>query len=100
SDPATTLPGSDPGSHWRENYCTRKGLGIAKKRNREMLRRRYHAEAQIAGETKRGKKTDEEYRKNQYSPRSLYRGVESTMKNLGRPGQNPGTSKCRNPNGQ
>ena len=80
SDSATTLSGSDPGSHWRENYCTRERFCIAKKRNREMLRRRYHAEAQIAGETKRGKETDEEHRKNQYSPRSVYRGAQSAIK--------------------
>jgi len=45
----------------------RESFGLAKKRDREMLRRRHHPETQTAGETERRKKTNEEHREDQHS---------------------------------
>src|SRR5207302_10658004 len=79
SDSASALPGCDPGSHRRQDYRARKCFGIAQKRDREMLRRRYHAETEVARETERRKKADEKHRADQYPPGSLHRGFESSI---------------------
>jgi len=41
------------------------------KRDREMLRRRYHSQTEIAGETKGRKKTNESHREDQHSSGSV-----------------------------
>src|SRR5439155_1687146 len=74
------LSSGNTGRHRRQNYRARERFGLAKKRNRKMLRRRYHSKAETAGETKRRKETDEKHRKNQYSTRGVYRSAESAMR--------------------
>ena len=79
SDPAAALSGGDPGGDRRKNHCARKCFRVAKKCDREMLRRRYHPQTQVAGEAKRRKKTDEKHRQDQHSAGSVHRGAESAM---------------------
>src|SRR5204863_2179894 len=67
------------GGHRRKNYCARKCFRVAKKRNREMLRRRYHPETETAGETKRRQKTNEEHRQDQHHPGSLHPGSQGPI---------------------
>src|SRR5205807_3740631 len=72
SDSAPALSSRDPGGDRWKNYCARERFGLAKKRDREMLRRRHHPEAQTAGETERRKKTNEEHWEDQHSAGSIY----------------------------
>ncbi len=76
SDPEPALSGRDPGGDRRENRRARNHLGAAQKRDREMLRRRYHAQTQAAREAEGRKKADEEHRQNQHPAGSLHRGAE------------------------
>ena len=52
---------------------------LAQKRDREMLRRRYHPQTQAAREAERRKKADEEHREDQHPAGSVYRGAEGAM---------------------
>ncbi len=54
-------------------------LGAAQKRDREMLRRRYHPQTQAAREAERRKEADEEHRQDQHSAGSLHRGLKSSQ---------------------
>ena len=65
--PRQLYAGGDSGGHRRENYCARECFRVTKKCHREMLRRRYHSQTEITGETKGRKKTDEKHRENQHS---------------------------------
>ena len=76
SDPEPALPGRDPGGDRRQDRRARNRLGAAQKRDREMLRRRYHAQTQAARETEGRKKADEEHRQNQHPAGSLHPGPE------------------------
>src|SRR5205814_8327238 len=79
SDPAPALPGGDPGrDRWKDNRA-RERFGVAKKRNREMLRRRYHPETQTPRETKRRQKAHEKHRQEQHPPGSLHPGAQSAI---------------------
>ena len=51
-------------------------LGAAKKRDREMLRRRYYPQTQAAREAERGKEADEEHRQDEHSAGGLYPGAK------------------------
>src|SRR5207302_9681731 len=84
SDSEAALSGGDSGGDWWENYCARERFGLAKKRDREMLRRRHHPETQTAGETERRKKTNEEHWEDQHSAGGIYRSAQSAMKNVNR----------------
>src|SRR5215217_2311984 len=44
-----------------------------------MLRRRYHPQTKIAGETEGRKETDEKHRENQHSAGGIHRGTQSAM---------------------
>ena len=72
SDPASALCGGNSGCDWRENYCARECFRFTKKCHREMLRRRYHSQTKITGETKRRKKTDEKHWENQHPSGSVH----------------------------
>ena len=58
-----------------------KRFGLAKKRDREMLRRRYYPETKITGETKGRKEAHEEHRQDQHSARGVHRSSQSAMRN-------------------
>ena len=65
--PRQLYAGGNSGGDWRENYCARKCFRFTKKCHREMLRRGYHPQTEITGETKGRKKTNEKHRENQHS---------------------------------
>ena len=80
--PRQLYAGGDSGGDWRENHCARERFRFTKKCHREMLRRRHHPQTQIAGETKRRKKTDEKHREDQHPAGSVHRGAESAMRSF------------------
>jgi GTP-binding protein LepA len=80
SDSASALCGGNSGCDWRENYCARERFRFTKKCHREMLRRRYHSQTEIARETKGREKTNEKHRENQHPAGGVHRGAQSAMK--------------------
>ncbi len=74
SHPAATLSGGDPGGDRRENHRARKCFRLAKRRDREMLRRRYHPKAKVAREAERGQEAHEKHRQDQHSTRGIHQG--------------------------
>src|SRR5205085_12671105 len=72
SDPPSALSGSDSGGDRRQNHRARKRFGVTQERDREMLRRRYHAKTKTAGKAERRKETDEKHWPHQHSAGSLY----------------------------
>src|SRR5207245_10420866 len=82
SYPPTTISGGHPGGHRWKSGRARNDQRVAQRRNREMLRRRHHAQTQTARKTKRREETDEIDRLGAHSAGSLHRGVKGLNGNV------------------
>ena len=62
ADSAAAVRGAGAGRHRLENHCAREHSRVAQGRAEQVLRRRYHPQAQVAREAKRGQEADEDDR--------------------------------------
>ncbi len=79
--PDAALPGLHPGRHRRKDRCPGKRLRPAQKRDRKMLRRRHHAQAQAPRKAEGRQKADEIHRQGQHPAGSVHRGAEDELRN-------------------
>ena len=76
ADPAAHVPDSDPGGDRRKNHRARDRARLPQGRDREMLRRRRHAQAQAFGEAEGRQEAHAPVRQGRYSAGGLYRGAQ------------------------
>ena len=69
ADPAPAVRGRDPGGDRRQDHRARVGEADAQGRDRQVLRRRHHAQAQAAREAEGGQEADEAGRAGSRCPR-------------------------------
>ena len=76
ADPAAHVLGADPGRDRRQDHRARDRARLPQGRDREVLRRRRHAQAQAAGQAEGRQKEDAAIRQGRYSAGSVYRRAE------------------------
>jgi small GTP-binding protein len=76
ADPAAHVPDSDPGGDRRQDRRARDRARLPQGRDREMLRRRRHPQAQAFGEAEGRQKAHAPIRQGRYSAGGFYRGAQ------------------------
>ncbi len=77
--PAPDVRSCDPGGNRREDHRARDGPRDAQERDRQVLRRRHHPQAQAPGEAERGKEAHEEGRARRHPAGCVSRRAEGRM---------------------
>ena len=76
ADPAAHVPGADPGRDRRQDHRPRDRARDAQGRDREMLRRRRHPQAQASGQAEEGQEEDAPVRQGRHPAGGVHRGAE------------------------